>query len=170
MLLVYKIAQGQMWNSVMLKLFQNISLVLGHICMFKPSDTAELSVCNHFLLCQQTSSLSHIMNLSKWLSNLKQLCSTYLSLGLFVDFPALFLYPQICLLSSKLQCNMGVQVSFQISIFILLWINTKSGLVGWHICSIFNFLRKPILFSIMVAQPFPPTVYRYPLFSTFCKT
>ena len=58
-LLVYKIAQGQMWNSVMLKLFQNISLVLGHICMFKLSDTAELSVCNHFLLCQQTSSLPY---------------------------------------------------------------------------------------------------------------
>lgn len=58
-LLVYKIAQGQMWNSVMLKLFQNISLVLGHICMFKPSDTAELSVCNHFLLCQQTSFLPY---------------------------------------------------------------------------------------------------------------
>ena len=59
-----KIAQRQMRNSVVPKLFCNISLVWERVCMFKPRDIAELSLCP--FSCVNSLPLAYTTHLNVW--------------------------------------------------------------------------------------------------------
>ena len=64
--------------------------------------------------------------------------------------------------------NIGVHVSFQISVFVFFTYIPRNGIAGSHDSSIFSFfLETSILFSKWLRQfTFPPIVYKGSLFST----